>query len=490
MREFLFSVAPDGPGTLHSRLRRQVVEAIASGHLPPGARLPSSRRVADRLGIARNTVTAVYADLVAEGHLVASGRSGYFVAAGAAVPEPAARSPAPAPMLGWSDRFAVTLPRRRNLTTPRPWQTYPYPFVYGQPDHALFPLDAWRDCSRRALARLPVDRWTADGGMDDDPALVEQICRVVLPRRGIHAGPDEVIVTLGTQQALFLLAFLLFDDSTVIGIEDPGYADARATFAVRTRRVVGLPVDHDGLQVDERLDACDYVYVTPGHQMPTTVTMTPARRHALLERAAAADVVVIEDDYESDLDYSGLTPPALKSLDRTGRVVHVGSFSKSIAPGLRIGYVVGPKALVRELRHLRRLILRHPPANNQRTLALFLEGGHFGALLSGLRTVYRERWRALGEALDDHLPAWRRAPTAGGFSYWVTAPSGIDTRALAHAALGHGVIIDPGEFRYLGPDPPRNRARLGFAAIDVTRIEPGIRILAEIASGARAGAAS
>jgi len=480
MREFLFSVARDGPGTLQSRLRRQVLEAIASGHLPPGARLPSSRRVADRLAVARNTVTAAYAELVAEGHLVASGRSGYFVAADRArLPAPAPdHEPAPVAPVDWTDRFTLRSSELPYLPLPQPWHAYPHPFVYGKADRTLFPLDAWRECSRLALARTPVDRWSADGGTDDDPALVEQLRMRILPRRAIHATDDQILVTLGAQQALFLLAFLLFRETTVVGVEEPGYADARAIFAARSRRLRSIPVDGDGLVVDDRLDGCDYVYVTASHQMPTTVAMPAGRRRDLVERATASNVVVIEDDYEGDLCYLGTVAPAIRALDRSGRVIYVGSFSNSIAPGLRIGYVVGPAALVGELRHLRRLILRHPPANNQRTLALFLADGHHDALLARLNRVYRGRREALADAVAAHLPGWSCQPSLGGTSCWLTAPADVDTAALADRALAHGVIIDPGAMRYAEPDPPRRHTRLGFSAIDESRIAPGIRVLA------------
>src|SRR5690606_18419439 len=196
------------------------------------------------------------------------------------------------------------------------------------------------------------------------------------------------------QHALYLLGSLLVDRSTTVGVESPGYCDARNIFALKTAKTVALPVDGDGLVIGPELESCDYVYTTPSHQFPTTATLTRERRRALLARAAACDLVVIEDDYESEINHLGTPSPALKSLDRDGRVVFVASLSKTLAPGLRLGYMVGPRELIREARALRRLMLRHPPANNQRTVALFLARGHHDSLMRRLSHAYRDRWEA------------------------------------------------------------------------------------------------
>jgi len=476
------------PETLRSQLGRQVLAAIAGGQLRPGTRLPSTRRLAGQLGLARNTVAAAYSDLASAGHLVASPRSGYLVGPDSA-PTTAERGRAPGARparFDWDERLAIALPRRPSLLPPGNWRQLPFPFVYGQLDHTLFPLAPWRDCARRALARAGARPADATG-LGDHPELVEQIRATILPRRGIHAGPDEIAITLGTQQALFLLAFLLVRRSTTVGIEDPGYGDAHGIFGIHSRDVRPLAVDDEGLVVDERLAACDLLYVTPAHQMPTTVTMSEGRRMALLARAAADDIVVIEDDYDADTSFGGELPPALKALDCDGRVIHVGTFSKSIAPGLRIGFVVGPPTLMAELRALRRMILRDPPAENQIALALFLAGGHYDVLIRRLNEVYLRRWETLCAALDAYLPAWTRAEARGGVCLWSTAPPPLDTTALAAAALARGVIVDPGEPRYARPRPPRNHLRFGLSVIPAERIEPGIRILADVAAGHRAG---
>jgi GntR family transcriptional regulator/MocR family aminotransferase len=314
----------------------------------------------------------------------------------------------------------------------------------------------------------------------DDESLVRQIRTRVLPRRGVWASDDEIVVTVGAQQALYLLADLLVGEDTPVGIENPGYPDARNIFGSRSAHLIPLPIDRSGLVVGDALNDCDYVYVTPSHQCPTTVTMPRERREALLRKAEEADFVLIEDDYESENPAEGEPIPALKSLDRNDRVIYVGSLSKSLAPGLRIGYVVGPAELIRELRGIRRLNLRHPTAFMQRAFALFLSLGHHDSLLRRLSAAHDERARAVAAALARHLPEMRPVPISGGSSCWVEGPAWLDAGELAEEAEKRGVLIEPGAV-FFGPGTPvRNCFRLGFASIALARVEPGIEILAEV----------
>lgn len=495
MRDQLFHFEPDGKSTLQAQLRRMLVDAILEGQIPVGSPLPSCRKMAQALSVARNTVALAYQDLVEEGFLVARQRSGYFVApdvlAGRVAP-PATREPAPlaagkADAVDWAGRFRVRPSVQRNIEKPRNWQDYPYPFIYGQVDPAQFPIAAWRDCSRQALSRAAVREWSRDLFTEDDPLLIEQIRTRLLPRRGVRVGNDEILVTVGAQQALYLIASLLIDADVRVGIENPGYVDARNIFSLRTDKVSPLAVDREGVVVDGRLADCDYVYVTPSHQFPTTATLSLPRRRALLQAATRHDLVVVEDDYESEINHSGTPTPALKSLDKSGRVIFVASLSKTLAPGLRLGYMVGPEPFIREARALRRLMLRHPPANNQRTVALFLADGHHDALMRRLSQTFKERWKAMGEALAKHLPECRWQPTQGGTAYWIEGPAGLDAQALEAAAARQGILIERGDWHFLNAeDAPRNVFRLGFSSIPVEKIEPGLKLLGEILRRQRA----
>ncbi|HEX9660221.1 MAG TPA: PLP-dependent aminotransferase family protein, partial [Rhodothermales bacterium] len=273
---------------------------------------------------------------------------------------------------------------------------------------------------------------------------------------------------------------LLFDSRTVIGLENPGYVDIRNIASLNHAPIESLSLDSDGLIVAENLDRCDYVYVTPSHQSPTTVTMPIDRRYELLRRASDADLIVIEDDYDSELAFSGRPVPALKSLDYDDRVIYIGSLSKTLAPGLRIGYLVGSSDLVKELRAIRRLMLRHPAVNNQRAAALFLERGHHDSLVRSLVRVYQERAHVLQSALSHYMPAARHTPVGGGSSCWIKAPEGLQARALQRLALDSGVLLEPGDIHFLPPNCPVNYFRLGFSSIATERIQPGIRTLAGI----------
>jgi GntR family transcriptional regulator/MocR family aminotransferase len=299
----------------------------------------------------------------------------------------------------------------------------------------------------------------------------------VLPRRGVWAQADEIVITVGAQHALYSVADLLVREGTRVGIEDPGYPDARNIFASRSSQLVPLPVDGQGLVVDEGLRELDFVYTTPSHQCPTTVTMPLERREALLRMADAEDLILIEDDYESENRFDGEPTPALKSLDRSNRVIYVGSLSKTLAPGLRIGYVVGPVPLIAELRALRRLMLRHPPAYIQRAFALFLSLGHHDALLRRLAAAQRERVGLLLAALARHMPQCEVVPVSGGGSCWVRLPEGLSATELAARALAQGVVIEPGDVFFMAEPPPAAYFRLGYASIAPQAIEPGIEVL-------------
>lgn len=480
----LFKLSASSEVSLQRQLREMIVCAILDGHIGAEAPMPSSRELAKQLGIARNTVVLAYQHLVDEGYLVARERSGYYtnpdmLAGRVARQAPAEREPEQSrDHPDWAGRFKARPSRQRNIEKPPDWQKYEYPFIYGQLDPKQFPLNDWRECARQALSVSEVKSLVRDRLDADDPLIVEQIQTRVLPRRGVWASRDEILMTLGAQNALYLLAELLVTGRTTVGFEDPGYPDARNILSMKTPRLAGLPVDEQGLVIDGRLDDCDYVFVTPGHQSPTTVTLSPERRRALLARAEKSGFIIIEDDYESEINYLGDPTPALKSLDDHGRVLYVGSLSKTLDPGLRIGYLVGPADLIREARALRRLMLRHPPSNNQRSVALFLSLGHHDSLIQRLSHAYKDRWHVMGEALAAHLPGSFHMPTFGGTSYWVRGPEGLDARELAREAAERGIFIEPGDINFMSEDRPLNYFRLGFSSIAVDRIEPGIRKLA------------
>jgi GntR family transcriptional regulator/MocR family aminotransferase len=475
--------------SLQGRIREMLVGAILDGQLPAGVPLPSSREMAEQLGVARNTVVLAYQQLADEGYLISRERSGHFVNAGMlagrlhapSAVRPVARAAAAGP--DWSSHFRVRPTQQRSIVKPADWQKHPYPFLYGQFDAAMFPTADWRECCIKALSVLDIRDWAPDLIARDDESLVQQIRTRVLPRRGVWAAADEVVVTMGAQQALYLVADLLMREDTQVGIEDPGYPDARNIFANRSAQLRPLAIDEHGLAVDEQLHGLDLVYATPSHQCPTTVTMPIERREALLRQAEESDFVIIEDDYESENRFDGEPTPALKSLDRSHRVIYIGSLSKTLAPGLRLGYVVGPAELIAELRALRRLMVRHPVTYIQRAFALFLSLGHHDALLRRLAASQRERAKLLLDALARHLPECSVTPLSGGASCWVRLPDGLTAEGLARSAHARGVLIEPGDVFFMADPAPQPYIRLGFSATPTAAIEPGIRELADVVHG-------
>lgn len=469
--------------SLQGQIRKMLVAAILDGQVPVDEPIPSSRELSTRIGVARNTVVIAYQQLMDEGYLLSRERKGYFVnpemLQGHASHVPCPSTSPETNMPDWNARFRFRASDQRNISKRPDWQTCPYPFVYGQFDPTLFPTADWRECCMKTLSVLEISEWAQDMILRDDESLVRQILTKVLPWRGVRASADEIVITVGAQQALYLLADLLVRADTCVGIENPGYPDARNIFSSRCSNMVAIRVDHGGLVVDDRLDGCDYVYVTPSHQCPTTVTMPMERREALLRKAEQEDFVIIEDDYESENRLAGEPAPTLKSLDRANRVIYVGSLSKSLAPGLRLGYVVGPTELIREIRGIRRLNLRHPSAYMQRAFALFLSLGHHNAMLRRLSCAHHERGQAVSTALDRHLPEFHHVPISGGSSCWVEGPEQLDAVDLAHAAETRGVLIEPGSVFFMSDTPPRNHFRLGFSSIAADRIEPGVERLAE-----------
>ncbi|WJF90452.1 PLP-dependent aminotransferase family protein [Paraburkholderia bonniea] len=484
-----FQRPAESGASLQGQIRQMLVAAILDGQAAADTALPSSRELADQLSVARNTVVLAYQQLVEEGYLVSRARSGYFV--NPAVLEGrhtfvARQAVAASDMTGqpdWSQRMTRLPSTQRNIVKPANWQNYEFPFVYGQFDQTLFPTSDWRECCMKALSVLEIRNWAPDLIERDDDTLVQQIRTRVLPRRGVFSMQDEIVVTMGAQQALYLIGDLLASSRTTIGFEEPGYPDARNIFLDRHAPLVPLPVDEYGIRPEldaDLLARCDYVYVTPSHQCPTTATMPLERRHALLELAQKHDFVVIEDDYESENNFSGTPHPALKSLDTADRVLYVGSLSKSFAPGLRLGYVVGPRALIQELRALRRLMVRHPVAYIQRAFAAFLALGHHDALLRRLMLAYKERAQALNAALDTYLPEFRHAQISGGASSWIEGPRWLDATRLAAEAEAHGILIEQGSVFFMAGLEQRHCFRMGFSSITLEKIAPGVRALADL----------
>ncbi|WP_421868366.1 PLP-dependent aminotransferase family protein [Motiliproteus sp.] len=482
MLNHLFHLSSESESSLQQQIREQISKAIIDGHVPPDIPLPSTRKLAEMLGVSRNTVILAYEHLVYDGYLISKKRAGYYVndeILKSSVKEQAPVELDPGSKPDW-DAYLKERPSKKKLYKVHRWQDYPYPFIYGQLDPNLFPYNHWRECSKESVSVQSINEWSGDRYDDDDSLLIEQIRTRLLPRRGVWADPDEILITVGAQHALYMIMRILLNRETRFGLEDPGYPELVQMAECTGSQIKHLAVDQDGLQVGRQLRDCDLIFTTPSHQFPTTVTMPMERRRTLLEQASKDNFLIIEDDYECETTFATNPTPALKSLDKNDRVIYIGSLSKTLSPGLRLGYMVGPKALIREIRGLRRLILRHPPMNNQRAVGLFLARGYHDSLVRSLVKVYEERWKEVGEALHKHLPESAEPPVFGGSSYWVKGPANLDARELKRRARERGVVIESGDFYFLRKNPPLNFFRLGYSSIATERIQPGIDRLVNI----------
>jgi GntR family transcriptional regulator/MocR family aminotransferase len=483
MLEALLYLDPDSTLNLQAQIRQKLVEAIHLEILKPGTRLPSSRRLAEQLGVARNTVVLACQQLVAEGLLTGRARSGLYVAKRVARAPAAADTPPGRGAI--TGRWQRWLEARAHPDTaqfaPPDARDYPYCFLDGQFDTSLFPVHEWREAVRYAHGSGDIAAWSAASGGLDDPLLIEELRTKILPRRGIHARAEEILITVGAQQARYLLAEMLVDSGSTVALEEPGYPVLRSLMGRRGAPIVHQPIDGEGMVVDQALDGCRLVYVTPSHQAATGVTMSLDRRCALLEKAAEQDMLVIEDDFDCESNYKGYPHPALRGMDRDNRVIYLSCLSKVLAPGLRLGFMVAAPELIAEARKLRRLMVGQPPRNNQRAMAHFIRLGHYDALTSKLHETFGRRWEALRVALNFYLPPWvALAPSHGGTLIWVQGAAGLDVSRLVTEAARRGVLVEPVEHFYGLAGRPLNCFRMGVSGIKEERIRAGVATLAAV----------
>lgn len=481
----LFPRFADSSSSLQGRIKEMMVQSILMGLIPADAKVPPSRTLAQALGLSRNTVSLALQVLVDKGFLISRPRSGLFVNREILLGQ-ANKSMVVTPLsteMNWTERFVFRSDSQRQIMKPANWQEYRYPFIYGQFDPSLIPLKDWRACTQQTLLAPAAKNWSQDYIDRDFDPLIDQIQHRLLPARGILAKREEILLTAGAQMACYMLANLLLDRKTVVGIEDPGYPDARNNFNLRSDFVRALPIDNDGLIVSRSVGHCSYVYVTPSHQCPTTVTMSLDRRHQLLALSRKKDIVIFEDDHESELNYWSKPLPALKSLDTDGRVIYLGSLSKTLAHGLRIGFIVGPAALIRELRALRRLMMRHPSTNNAHTVSLFIAQGHHDAFIRKLNMTYRERREILVQAFSEWLPQFEITPSLGGSGAWIKGPDGLDCRVLVQKCADRGILIEPGDV-FFNKSSASAQAffRMGYSAINANQIRSGVAEFAQVCS--------
>ncbi len=474
-----FLLDPASEGTLQQQIQRMVSEGVLCGRFRPGQRLPSSRGLARHLGVSRITVTLAYNELMAGDYLTARGRSGYYVSDTAPRPPDFNLDPGPrTDRVDWARAIGQRYSGLPVMAKPPDWRRYPFPFIYGQADATLFDHQNWRQCALQALGQRDFEALTTDYFERDDPQLVEFIARHILPRRGIAARPEEILLTLGAQNALWLAAQILLNQRRTAAMENPSYPGLRDILSQTRCNLVTVDVDDDGLPPEGLPQGADVIFVTPSHHCPTNATMPVDRRRKLLDLADRQHALIVEDDYEFEMSFLSPPTPALKSLDRDGRVIYIGSFSKSLFPGLRLGYLVGSEPFIREARALRATVLRHPPGHIQRTAAYFLSLGHYDAQINRTAQAFKARRAVMDKAIRDHGLTVAGRDSFGGSSFWMRAPARTDTSELAERLRGKGVLIEPGRIFFGQRGAASNFYRLAYSSIPATKIPAGIALIA------------
>jgi GntR family transcriptional regulator/MocR family aminotransferase len=456
-------------GPLHLQIATRLRAAIAAGVLTPGARLPSARSLAGQLGVARGTVDAGYAVLIGEGVVVPRGSAGTIVS-----PELAARAAAP------TQRRMPFAARRAEVPTG------PLPFRMGLPALDAFPRKLWTSLTVRAARSLGTDALSYPDLSGLLP-LREAIAAYLGVSRGILCTSDQVLVTAGFQGALALVIRVLLRTGDPVWVEDPGYHLARQALEAAGATLVPVRVDRDGMRVAAGVVAAPrakLALVTPTHQSPLGVALSLSRRLALLTWAADSGAWVLEDDYDSEFRYTGHPPPALKSLDRGGRVLYAGSFSKVLFPALRLGYLVVPDELSEAFGRASRLASFGLPSLEQRVVAAFMAEGHFARHLRRMRALYSARRQALAAALTG---AFGDRVTleleAGGMHLLARFPGAADDGTLARRAAAAGLAPSTLSALTLGHDCGQGLL-LGFTNVPEDMAEPLVQRLAAAIEGA------
>jgi GntR family transcriptional regulator/MocR family aminotransferase len=475
----------------HVPMHRQIYEklrlAILNGELPPKSRIPSSRALAAQLGVSRMTVVNAYDQLFAEGYLDGKIGAGTFVAG--ELPEKLLQMPKTRPVE--TDAFS----RRLNLSRRGSQMARELggllgehssnrfvPFQNGFTAIDYFPFDTWARIAARWHRHAPAAT-LASGDLAGFFPLRQAIAAHLKSARGVNCQPEQVIITAGAQQALALIASVFLEPNDEVWLEDPGYTSARSLFALSRAKLIPVPVDEDGLDFKATLERSGnpkLIYVTPSHQYPLGVTMSVTRRLSLIETARNTGAWIIEDDYDSEYRYSGHPLASLQGLDRNGRVLYVGTFSKTIFPSLKLGCLVVPPDLVDVFTAARMLSGAHSPLIDQAILAEFISEGHFARHIRRTRTLYEERQRILVEAVERSLKGLleMKADDAGMHLIgWL--PGDLDDREAALRAAEVNIRLSPISDHSIDKYPRRGLV-FGYAAFDAAQIRGGIAKLAEV----------
>lgn len=454
---------PHATDPLFLQLVRSITADIQRGRLAAGQRLPGTRSLAAALSVHRSTVISAFSELESEGWLTTRPGSGTFVADDMPEVRPARTAPLVA-----SAGFSITPIPRPHIDPPLP------PGVLsmrgGSPDLRHLPGTELARAWRRALRRTALLDY---GDPRGHPRLRRAIAGMLAARRGLSVGPDQILITRGSQMALSLTAAGLLRPADRVGVEALGYPPAWSALRAQGAELVSVPVDRDGMQVASLAPPLRAIYLTPHHQFPTMVTLSPARRLRLLDFAARHRVAVIEDDYDHEYHYAGRPVLPLASADSAGVVVYIGTLSKVLAPGLRLGFVVAARPIIEHLLSHRIALDRQGDLAMECAVADLIEDGTFQRHLRRARRLYRARRDHLAGLLAAHFPdTLQPQPSAGGLALWVRAP-GIDVDAWQARGYREGVALRSGTTYRLDGEPS-DHLRLGFGRLNEAELTEGV----------------
>ena len=463
---------------LFRQVYRGVRHSILSGALHVNDRLPSTRDLAEQLGISRTVILLAYDQLLAEGFVTGRGGSGTFVAEG--VSKSVGRGSTKGATLRVSRFGAAAAAAVPSVDSPkRPPTNFRYDFVYGRSDLETFPFEMWRRLLVRQARRASVrqfDYGSAPGSFD----LREAICVHLRRSRSVVCDPSDVIVVNGSQQALDLVVRVLVERGDRVAIEDPHYNGTRESLRAAGAKLLAVPVDHDRMNTARLPKLASVAFVTPSHQFPTGAILSLSRRLALLEWARRQNAVIVEDDYDGEFHYEGRPLESLQGLDREGRIVYIGTFSRTVFPALRIGYLIPPKSLVPAFTAAKWLNDLHSATLEQQTLAEFISEGMYerhlrrlrrrnterrAVLLKSIRQHLGDRVEVTGESAGAHVVLWPKGKIKEDDVIARAAERGVRVYGIAHCFLTR---------------PSRPGLMLGYARMTEHEIREGVRLLGEV----------
>jgi GntR family transcriptional regulator / MocR family aminotransferase len=477
------------PVPLHRQLYDELRRAILSGRLGAGTQLPSTRLLASSLNISRTTVVTVFDQLLREGYVVGKKGSGTYVAL--ELPEELLQKPVPVrtSSIVKTQSSERRLSQRGQILATTDVATVHYysedlAFRPGVPDLHHFPFDIWARLETYHWRHPPLNLLGYSHPAGYYPLRME-IASYLREARGVQCVTEQVIIVSGSQQAIDIAARLLLDIGDAVWIEDPGYSGARSALLAAGAALIPVPVDDEGLDVAsgiaQRSDA-SMVYITPSYQFPLGTTMSLTRRLHLLQWASKTGAWILEDDYDSEFRYSGRPLSSLQGLDNSGQVIYIGTFSKVLFPGLRLGYLVVPEHLVDAFTAARAVSDRHSPMLDQIVLTDFIAQGHFARHIRHMRKIYAERQIYLVEEVRRELAGWLSVqPADGGMHLVGMLTNGMDDQTISRQAAAHHLITPPLSDYSIVPSQ-RNALLLGYTAVDKKEMSDGVRRLATVIS--------